>query len=155
MELLTDKEYELQRFSGKGGWTYILLPEIPKDKDAPFGIVKVRGTIDDYEINDYSLMPYGNGVLLMAVNAGIRRKIGKEEGDRVKVTLYRDNAGFVIPEELQARLEDAGMAKKFSAHKKWEQKMCSKWIFSARRAETINERIIKTIYRLQRGEKLV
>ncbi|MGV3459534.1 MAG: DUF1905 domain-containing protein [Flavobacterium sp.] len=155
MELLTNKEYELQRFNGKGGWTYVLLPEIKKDKDAPFGIVKVRGTIDDYEISDYSLMPYGNGVLLMAVKAEIRKKIGKEEGDRVKVTLYRDNAGFQIPDELRIRLEEAGIAKKFGTHKKWEQKMCSQWIFSAKRAETVNERIIKTIYRLQRDEKIV
>lgn len=155
MELLTDKDYELQRFRGKGGWTYILLPEIPKDKDAPFGIVRVCGTIDDYEISDYSLMPYGNGVLLMAVKAEIRKKIGKEEGDTVKVTLYRDTSVFTIPEQLQQRVDVAGLAKKFSSHKKWEHKMCSQWIFSAKRPETVNERIIKTIYRLQRNEKIV
>lgn len=155
MKPLTDKEYELQRFPGKGGWTYILLPEIPKDKDAPFGIVKVRGTIDNFEISDYSLMPYGNGELIMAVRAEIRKKIGKEEGDTVKVTLYRDTAGFTIPEGLRKRLDEAGVIKKFSGHKNWEQKMCSQWIFSAKRPETVDERIIKTIYRLQRNEKIV
>lgn len=154
MELLTDKEYTLQRFPGKGGWTYILLPEIPKDKDAPFGIVKVCGIIDDYEVADYSLMPYGNGVLLMAVKAEIRKKIGKEEGDNVKVKLYRDTSGFVIPQELAMRLDEAGVSKKFSSRRNWEQKMCSRWIFSAKRAETVNERIIKTIYRLERNEKI-
>jgi len=129
MELLTDKEYTLQRFPGKGGWTYILLPEIPKDKDAPFGIVKVCGTIDDYEVADYSLMPYGNGVLLMAVKAEIRKKIGKEEGDNVKVKLYRDTSGFVIPQELVMRLDEAGVSKKFSSRKNWEQKCAASGYF--------------------------
>lgn len=44
---LVDKEFLLERFPGKGGWTYIDLPDITKDKDVAFGIVKVRGTIDD------------------------------------------------------------------------------------------------------------
>ena len=65
--LLTDKEYHLERFSGKGGWTYISLPEIPKDKEAAFGIVKVKGTIDSYELSDVTLMLFsGMGGLLTA-----------------------------------------------------------------------------------------
>jgi len=36
-DLLTNKEYLLERMPGKGGWTYISLPEIEKDKDATLG----------------------------------------------------------------------------------------------------------------------
>ncbi|MES2485927.1 MAG: YdeI/OmpD-associated family protein [Bacteroidota bacterium] len=151
---LVDKEYLLERFPGKGGWTYISLPEIEKDKDAPFGIVKVSGTIDDVEIKQYSLMPYDNGSLLMAVKAEIRKKIGKEEGDYVQVTLYSDASEYQIPDELKNRFIDAGVYNLFTTYKKWEQRMCSQWIFSAKRPETVNERIIKTIFRVKHHERI-
>jgi hypothetical protein len=155
-ELLTDREYELERFPGKGGWTYVALPEIPKDKEAAFGIVKVRGTIDDYVLEGVTLMPLGTGVMIMAVKAEIRKKIGKEEGDKVRVTLYRDNSVYKIPEELKTALQaEHGVYERFLAYRKWEQRMCAQWIFSAKRPETVRERIIKTIGRVQRREKII
>lgn len=152
--LLTDKEYQLERFSGKGGWTYIALPEIPKDKDAPFGIVKVKGRIDDYEINAVTLMVF-TGVLIMAVKAEIRKAIGKEEGDYVHLTLYKDDSVFKIPDDFKERLLEEGLFEAFKTYKQWEQRMCVQWIFSAKRQETINERIIKTLYNVRRREKIV
>lgn len=154
MKPLTDKEYQLERFSGKGGWTYISLPEIPKDKDAPFGIVKVKGRIDNYEINAVSLMSF-SGILIMAVRAEIRKAIGKEEGDYVHVTLYKDDSVFTIPDDFKERLIEEGVYEAFKTYKQWEQRMCSQWIFSAKRSETINERIIKTIFKLKRRERIV
>ncbi len=50
MTPLTDKIYLLEKFSGKGGWTFVRLPEIPTGQNTPFGWVKVHGTIDRYEI---------------------------------------------------------------------------------------------------------
>ena len=155
-ELLTDKEYELERFPGKGGWTYVSLPEIPKDKEAAFGIVKVKGCIDDYELGGVTLMPLGDGTMIMAVKAAIRKRIGKEEGDKVRVKLYRDNSVYKIPDELKTALQaEQGVYEKFLTYKKWEQRMCAQWIFSAKRPETVNERIIKTIGRVQRREKII
>ncbi len=155
-ELLTDKEYELERFPGKGGWTYVALPEIPKDKEAAFGIVKVRGAIDDYELDGVTLMPLGNGTMIMAVKAAIRKQIGKEEGDKVRVTLYRDNSVYKIPDELKTALQNEhGVYERFLTYKKWEQRMCAQWIFSAKRPETVKERIIKTIGRINRREKII
>lgn len=151
---LTDKEYQLERFSGKGGWTYISLPEIPKDKEAAFGIVKVKGKIDDYEISDVTLMSF-SGILIMAVKAEIRKAIGKEEGDYVHVTLYKDNGVFEIPDDLKLRFEEEGVLIAFKSYKKWEQRMCVKWIFSAKREETVKERITKTIFKLKRRERIV
>ena len=154
MEPLVDKQYQLERFPGKGGWTYVSLPEIKKDKEAPFGIVRVSGTIDGMEIKQYSLMPYGNGSLIMAVKAEIRKKIGKEEGDYVHLTLYRDETEYQMPQELKDRLTEAGVYSLFTTYKKWEQKMCAEWIFSAKRPETVNERIIKTIFKLKHRERI-
>ena len=50
MKPLVDKKYLLEKFSGKGGWTFARIPEILQNKNAPFGWVKVRGTIDGYKI---------------------------------------------------------------------------------------------------------
>lgn len=153
-ELLTDKEYQLERFPGKGGWTYVLLPEIPKDTEAAFGVVKVKGTIDNYEVSDVSLMSF-QGVLMMAVKAEIRKAIGKEEGDAVHITLYRDTGVFQIPEDFKQRLMEEGVFEIFKGYRKWEQRMCIKWIFSAKREETVKERIVKTIFKLKRRERII
>jgi hypothetical protein len=88
---LVDKLYLLEKFPGKGGWTFTRIPEIPQDKKAHFGWVKVRGTIDGYEIRKYHLMPMGNGMLFLPVKAEIRKHTKKKEGDFVHVILYPDN----------------------------------------------------------------
>lgn len=154
---LTDKEYELQRFPGKGGWTYAAFPDIPKSKDAAFGLVKVKGTIDGYEIKGVTLMPgLGSGVLILPIKAEIRKKIGKEEGDDVHIILYPDNDPFTIRDDFKQRLlEQEGAFETFVKYRQWEQKMCINWIYAAKRPETVEERIKKTIGRIFRREKLI
>lgn len=95
-------QVKLERFPGKGGWTYGRLPGVKPDPHAHFGWIKVRGSIDDVEIRQYHLMPMGNGELFLPVKAEIRKKIKKEAGDTVKVVLYRDHEEVHIPEELKA-----------------------------------------------------
>ena len=82
MTPLTDKIYLLEKFSGKGGWTFVRLPEIPPGQNTPFGWVKVHGTIDRYEIKNYNLQPMGNGRLFLPVKAEIRKK-NKKTGRRL------------------------------------------------------------------------
>ena len=68
---IIDKDYLLQKFPQKGGWTFVAIPEIPQDKHAYFGWVKVRGCVDGYEISNYHLMPRGNGSLYCPVKSEI------------------------------------------------------------------------------------
>ncbi|MFN9340424.1 MAG: DUF1905 domain-containing protein, partial [Candidatus Kapaibacterium sp.] len=56
---LVNNEYVLQKFPGKGGWTYAEIHEIVQDKSKPFGWVTVRAYIDDIEIRHCKLMPMG------------------------------------------------------------------------------------------------
>lgn len=74
---VVDKTYLLEKIQGKGGWTYAEIPEIRPDKHSHFGWVKVKGSIDNFEINQYNLQPLGNGNLFLPVKAAIRKKIGK------------------------------------------------------------------------------
>lgn len=155
MKPLVNKKYLLEKFNGKGGWTYARLPEIRKDKKNPFGWVKVRGTIDGYEIRKYHLMPMGNGNLFLPVKAEIRKQIGKKAGDKVHVILYPDNEPLEVPEEMLLCLKDEPAALKFfNTLSESERKFYISWVYSAKREETRISRMAKTIDRLARGLKL-
>lgn len=151
---LVNKQYKLERFAGKGGWTYAAIPEVLQDKSTPFGWVRVRGSIDGVEIKSYRLQPMGNGKLFLPVKAEIRKKIGKKEGDQVKIILYRDDSPLDIPEELLMCLQDEPKAyQQFFQFTEGIQKEYITWIYSAKKNETRVQRIARTIGKLLRGEK--
>jgi hypothetical protein len=152
---LTDKLYLLEKFPGKGGWTYAAIPEILPDKHAYFNWVRVRGTIDGYELKGFNLMSRGNGQLFLPVRAEIRKKIKKEAGDWVQVTLYADNTPQEVPEELLLCLQDEPEAYQYFLNcTAGEQKAFVDWIYSAKTDETKVERIVQAIRKLQRNQKL-
>jgi len=143
-EPLVNKSYQLEKFPGKGGWTFARIPEILQDKHAHFGWVRVRGSIDGVEIKNYHLMPMGNGSLFLPVKASIRKKIGKQEGDFVQIILFADNLPVEIPEELNICLQDEPTAyKTFLSYTQGEQKAFIDWIYSAKKEETKVTRIAK------------
>jgi len=147
-EPLVDREYLLHKFPGKGGWTYTIIPEVLPDKHAPFGWVKVKGSIDGYEIKNYNLQPTekGDNRLFLAVKAEIRKAIKKGAGDYVHIILYRDNAPLEIPEELIVCLKGEPNAyEKFQQLKGSEQRVFIDWIYSAKTDETKVRRIAATI----------
>lgn len=97
---LVDHHYLLEKYPGKGGWTYALIPEIQQDKNSYFGWVKVRGTIDGYEIRKCNLMPNGKGNLFLSVRAEIRKAIKKQAGDTIHVVLYSDIEPLEVPQNF-------------------------------------------------------
>ena len=155
MRPLVDKKYILEKISGKGGWTFARIPEILQDKKSPFGWVKVRGTIDGYEIRKYHLMPMGNGNLFLPVKAEIRKIINKKEGDTVHIILFKDNEPLEVPEEMLLCLEDEPQALTFfNKLTESEQKFYIQYIYSAKKEETKIDRLAKTINKLVIGLKM-
>jgi hypothetical protein len=154
-QLLTDKTYLMERFPGKGGWTYVVIPEILQDKHAPFGWVRIRGSIDSYELKGCRLMPMGDGRLFLPVKAEVRKKIGKKDGDWVHIVLYPDNTPQEVIEELLLCLKDEPAAHQtFLGYTAGEQKAFADWIYAAKTDETKVERIVQTINKLLNKQKL-
>ena len=146
-KLLVDKNYLLQKFEGKGGWTYAEIPEIEPDKHSWFNWIKVRGFIDEFEIKHARLMPIGNGNMMLPVKAAIRKVIGKQAGDMVRIKLYPDNLPTVIPNEIIEcfELEDRRLLDAFKKETDNQQQEIIKWIYEAKKEETKARRIIKMI----------
>ena len=143
---LTDKQYVLEKFAGKGGWTFVRLPEIAPDRNRSFGWVRVSGHIDSFEISGYHLQPMGNGSLFLPVMAEIRKKIRKTAGDSVHVVLYADVLPDQITEELQLCFkEEPGVYEAFMCCTSEKQQRIIRWIYSAHEDSEKAERIVKTM----------
>jgi len=152
MKAIIHKKYILEKFPGKGGWTFARIPEIKQDKSNPFGWVKVKGFIDDYEIRQYKLMPMGDGLLFLPIKAAIRKIIRKEAGDEITVTLYPDNDSLHIPDEFMDCLKDEPSAyQKFIQFTEGQQKEYIDWIYAAKKESTRIERMATAIANISKG----
>jgi len=142
--LLLKTKLLLEKFPGKGGWTFAQLDAIKPAKDTPFGWVRVKGKIDDYSFSNYRIMPMGNGKLFLPVNAKVRKQIKKEAGDYIEVELYQDDTPTEIPEEIILCLKEDEQA--FTAFQKksdGQKKALIDWIYDAKSEETKIKRIAK------------
>ncbi len=145
-----DAQYLLQKFPGKGGWTYAEIPEISQDKTKPFGWVKVKGSIDGYELKQYKLMPMGEGKLFLPVKAAIRKHIKKEAGDMVHITLDKEDRNLETPQEIRICLEQESLETlhKFESLPEGQRKTYLDWIYEAKTEETKVKRIATVIDKL-------
>jgi hypothetical protein len=148
--------YLMHRMAGKGGWTYVLVPKILQDDKRPFGYVKVKGTIDSFEISKMNLMPMSNSEHhFLPVKSEIRKAIGKEAGETVKVTLYHDADPQEIPDEMLACLQDEPKALKFfNTLNDSNKKYYIQWVYGAKTEATKINRMANAINRMSEGLKM-
>lgn len=157
--LLVDQQFLIEKRAAQSGfemsnWTYVIIPNIPATYKARGGTIRVRGFIDSYELKQYNLLPMKDQHMFLPLNAAVRKKIGKKEGDYVHVILYHDPSPVVVPDDLLACLLDAPQAYAFfSSLSESNQKYYIDWIEGAKKLETKIERISKAIERLENGLK--
>ncbi len=147
----------LKKFDSMGektGWTYIEVPKKVTDKLKP-GVKKsyrVRGKLDDHMINAVALIPMGDGLFIIAVNATMRKAIKKNKGQKVAALLEVDDSELPISGDLLECLKDEPVAfDRFSAMPSSHQHYYSKWIESAKTQPTKTKRIAMTVSALVRN----
>jgi hypothetical protein len=133
----------------KTGWTYI---EIPADlaqqmKPGNKKSFRVRGTLDNFPINGVALMPMGEGIFIMAINANMRKGIRKHKGAMLKVILEEDTDYQVLmPHDLQECFDFEPEALSFfDTLAKSHRNYFIKWIDSAKTQPTRDTRIVATV----------
>lgn len=147
---LIDGTYLMERMAGKGGWTYIVLPPVPRTSWGPFGWLKVRGSIDQVPLEHYKLMPMKDGRLFLPVKAAFRKQLKKEAGDTVHVVLFANDIPYDIPEELLDCLRfEPSAYERFQALSESEQKRYVEWIYDAKSETTKANRIARLMTELQ------
>ena len=146
--------HKFEKQGEKSGWTYI---EIPADiaqqlKPGNKKSFRVKGKLDQFKIAGVSLLPMGGGSFIMAINATMRKGIGKKQGAMLKVELQEDKKAYEINAEFLECLNDEPMAlKNFEAMPRSFQNYYSKWIESAKTEPTKTIRIAAAVSSLATG----
>lgn len=141
----------LKKFESQGektGWTYLEVPAnlAAKLKPGTKKSFRVKGLLDDYPIRQISLVPMGEGDYILAVNAAMRKGIGKRQGASVKVQLEEDEVEYQMNADFMACLQEEPQAQAFfNTLPPSHQRYFSKWIDSAKTEETHARRIALSI----------
>lgn len=137
----------IKQFGEKGektGWTYIdissaLAGKLKPDNKRSF---RVKGKLDDHEIKAVALVPMGGGDFIMALNASMRKAIGKRKGASLSVELEIDEKGPQLSADLMECLsDDPGALSFFNTLPRSHQQYFSNWIESAKTTPTKVKRI--------------
>lgn len=142
----TIKKYDQQ--GEKTGWTFIdisaaIANEICPGQKRSF---RVKGTLDKHSVKQIALVPVGGGDFIMALNADLRKAIGKRKGAMVEVKIMLDKQQYQLNKELMECLADEPEALDlFSAKPISHQHYYSKWIESAKTEATRAKRIAMAV----------
>ena len=139
-----------------GGGAFV---EVPFDVEAAFGSKrpKVKAMIEGVPYRGI-LTRMGTDYHMLIILKDIREKIGKTFGDEVKITVEPDTEPRVIevPAELKKAFKTEKEAKAFFDKLSYtHQREYVTWINEAKRDETRQNRIVKTIEMLKKGKKTV
>ena len=139
----------------KTGWTYIDIPADMAEQLNP-GVKKsfrVKGKLDDYAIKSIALLPMGGGLFIMALNAAMRKAVGKRKGAILKVQLEVDHKRIELSPEMMECLADEPLAQeRFKKLPPSHQKYYSNWVLSAKTSPTRVRRIGLMIRALSKGQ---
>jgi len=137
-----------------GGGAFV---EVPFDVETTFGSKKpkVKAMIEGVPYRGL-LVRMGGPNHILIILKGIREQIGKTFGDEIKVSVELDVEERVVtvPAELKRAFKSDKEAKAaFEKLSYTHQKEYVKWIEDAKKAETRQSRIVKTVEMLKKGRK--
>ena len=137
-----------------GGGAFI---EVPFEVEAVFGAKKpkVKAMIEGIPYRGI-LTRMGTDYHMLIILKGIREQIGKTFGDEVSITVEPDTEPRVIevPADLKKAFKTEKQAKVFFEKLSYtHQREYVMWVNEAKREETRQNRIAKTIEMLNQGKK--
>ena len=137
-----------------GGGAFV---EVPFDVEAAFGSKrpKIKAMIEGVPYRG-SLTRMGTDCHILGIRKDIREQIGKTFGDEVTITIEPDADPRVVevPAELQQALKTEKQAQaSFEKLSYTHQREYVNWINEAKRAETRQNRIAKTVEMLRQGKR--
>lgn len=137
----------IKKFAKKGektGWTYLEIEKTianlinPNTKTS----FRVKGTINDFLINQVALIPMGNGNFILPLNLEMRKKEIRRRSNNIGITEFRVETYLVIDFTLIDSLELEPKALSFfNSLSKGHQRYFSNWISEAKTIETKSKRI--------------
>ena len=132
----------------KSGWTYIEISAAQAKKLKPDNNVsfRVKGSLDSCVILKTAILPMGEGAFILPINGAMRKLLAKKQGDKLTITLEEDERQLTLSSDLMTCLKDDPISLKFfkslpGSH----QRYYSKWIESAKTAQTKTKRIIQAM----------
>lgn len=139
-----------------GGGAFV---EVPFDVEAVFGSKrpKIRAMIEGVPYRGI-LTRMGSECHMLIILKGIREQIGKTFGDEIEVAIEPDTAPRLIeiPKDLMKEFKKDKEAKAFFDKLSYtHRKEYVTWINEAKKDETRQSRIVKTIEMLKQGKKTV
>jgi hypothetical protein len=142
------EEFRAPIVAADRGGAYVVVPPEVVDALGGGGRIPVRATFDGVEYRGSVASMRDDKVL--GVLKAIREELGKRPGDVVVVTLARDDAPrtVTVPDDLATALDTAGRRAAFDALSYSHQREYVEWIDEAKRAETRQRRIGKTVDQL-------
>jgi hypothetical protein len=146
---------ELTRPDVNGAWTFALVPKVAAAKGGFRARLRVKGTIDGAPFRS-SLMPRGGGELFVVVNSEMRARIGKADGDSVRLKLELDSRRVTVrmPTDLRQALRSQPAARAFFETLTSSQRLAYiHWITEAKQLSTRDRRLKLTVHKLGRREK--
>jgi hypothetical protein len=146
----------IHQFGKKGektGWHFLDIPahiaqELKTHCKVSF---RVKGKIDEVEINGVALIPMGEGDFILALKKDLLKKIGKRKGAVVSLSIEEDkDFKFEIPEDLEICLADLQeVSEQFYKLPKSHQNYYIKWINESKTETTRVKRIAQTLQAIE------
>jgi hypothetical protein len=139
---------------GIGGGAAVIFPYNVEEEFGTKAHVPVSATLEGVPYRG-SLVKCGPTRHMLGVLKSIREQIGKGPGDTVEVVLWKDEAERTVdvPAELAALMKAAKLLEFFEKLSYTHRKEYCRWITGAKREETRQMRLKKSIEMLAKGVK--
>lgn len=141
----------IYRYSSKGektGWFFV---EIPLDIVSELKLkarkgFRIKGLIDDIKFEKLSTYPTGEGGYIIAINADLRKKLGKKEGAMVSIQFDLDASAPLQSKELLECLKEEKTAEKtFNSLLLSHRNYYHRYVLTAKTDKTRAGRIVNVI----------